>query len=178
MLEIDDAGSTNGIAYPQTATTLASGEGYGMSLSGLFVTANSSSSEDDIAEFTNSNGNFDGIIDFNDQGSTSFKNTFSSTYAADATVSGRGTVTPSRNGYDLTTYVVDSSTAVVVSTEANANDAYIALGALVKQNASAQSNLVASHLTTLRVNASPRAKSARKGTPHTRPTNAPRTRSK
>jgi hypothetical protein len=178
MLEIDDAGSTNGIAYPQTATTLASGEGYGMSLSGLFVTASSSSSEDDIAEFTNNNGNFNGIIDFNDQGSTSFKNTFSSTYAADATVSGRGTVTPSQNGYDLTTYVVDSSTAVVVSTEANANDSYIALGALVKQNASAHSNLVASHLTTLRVNASPRAKSARKGRPHTRPTNALRARSK
>ncbi|MBZ5684140.1 MAG: hypothetical protein LAP86_03825 [Acidobacteriia bacterium] len=178
MLEIDDAGSTNGIAYPQTATTLASGEGYGMNLSGLFVTANSGSSEDDIAEFTNNNGHFNGIIDFNDQGSTSFKNTFSSTYAADATVSGRGTVTPGRNGYDLTTYVVDSSTAVVVSTEANVNDAYIALGAFVKQNASAQSNVVASHLTTLRVNASPRAKSARKGTPHTRPTNAPRTRSK
>ena len=178
MLEIDDAGSTNGIAYPQTATTLASGEGYGMNLSGLFVTANSGSSEDDIAEFTNNNGNFSGIIDFNDQGSTAFKNTFTSTYAADPTVSGRGTVVPGQNSYNLTTYVVDSSTAVVVSTEANMNDAYIALGALVKQNASAQSNVVASHLATLRVNVSPRAKSARKGTPHTRPTNAPRTRSK
>jgi len=178
MLEIDDAGSTNGIAYAQSATTLASGEGYGMNLSGLFATANGSSSEDDIAEFTNNNGNFSGIIDFNDQGSTSFKNTFTSTYTADPTVSGRGTVTPGRNAYNLTTYVVDSSTAVVVSTEANVNDAYIALGALVKQNASAQSNLVASHLATLRVNASPRAKSARKGAPHTRSATAPRTRSK
>jgi hypothetical protein len=142
MLEVDDGGMTNGIAYPQTATTLASAEGYGMNLSG----ATSTSAEDDIAEFTNNNGGFGGIIDFNDQGSTSFKNSFSANYAADATVAGRGTVTHPKNGYLLTTYVVDNSTAVAVSTDPN----LVALGALVKQNASAKSNVVAAHLAVLR----------------------------
>ena len=146
MLEIDDGGMTNGIAYSQSATTLASGEGYGMNLSG----ATSNTSEDDIAEFTNNNGSLAGIIDINDQGSTSFKNSFSATYAADPTVPGRGTVTPTSNGYLLTTYVVDSGTTVAVSTDPS----IVALGALVKQNATAKSNAVANHLTVLRINPS------------------------
>ncbi len=148
MLEIDNGGMTNGIAYPQSTTTLASGEGYGMNLSGATSTP---SSEDDIAEFTNNNGSFAGIIDFNDQGATSFKNTFSATYAADPTVSGRGTVTNPKNGYLLTTYVVDSATTVAVSTDPG----FVALGALVKQNAAAaRSNVVANHLAVLRINPS------------------------
>jgi hypothetical protein len=174
MLEIDDGGSTNGIAYPQSATALASVEGYGMNLSGVVFNSSSSSAEDDIAELTNNNGTFNGIIDFNDQGSTSFKNTFTASYAADSSVSGRGTVTPTKNGYFLTLYIVDSATAVAVSTDGG----FVALGALVKQNSSAQSNVVASHLATLRVNASPHAKSDRKGAPHTRSTSTPNTRSK
>lgn len=146
MLEIDDGGMTNGIAYLQSATTLASGEGFGMGLSG--VTSNSA--EDDIAEFTNNNGRFTGIIDFNDQGSTSFKNSFSADYAADAAVAGRGDVSPNSNGFFLATYVVDSNTAVAVSSDQN----FVGLGALVKQNSSASSNVVANHLAVLRVNAS------------------------
>jgi len=146
ILEIDNGGMTNGIAYPQSTTTLASGEGYGMNLSG----ATSNSSEDDIAEFTNNNGSFTGIVDVNDQGATSFKNTFSATYTADPTVSGRGTVANPKNGYLLTTYVVDSATTVVVSTDPS----IVALGALVKQNAAAKSNVVANHLAVLRINPS------------------------
>jgi hypothetical protein len=146
MLEIDDGGMTNGIAYAQSATTLASGEGYGMNLSG--VTTNSA--EDDIAEFTNNNGNFSGIIDINDQGATSFKNTFSASYAADSTVAGRGVVTPTTNGFFLTTYVVDGSTTVAVSSDNN----FVGLGALVQQNSSAKSNVVANHLAVLRINPS------------------------
>jgi hypothetical protein len=145
MLEIDDGGMTNGVAYTQTAgPTLASGEGYGLNLSG----ATPNSAEDDIVEFTNNNGTFGpGIIDFNDQGTTSFKNTFNSSYVADGTVPGRGTVTPSNsNGYLLTTYTVDSNTTVAVSTDPN----YVALGALVKQNATAKSNVAVTHLSVLR----------------------------
>jgi hypothetical protein len=146
MLEIDDGGMTNGIAYAQSATTLASGEGYGMNTSG----ATTNSAEDDIAEFTNNNGQFNGIIDVNDQGTTSFKNTFSANYAADSVVAGRGAVTPTRNGFFLTTYVVDSSTAVAVSSD----NTFVGLGALVKQNSSAKSNVVANHLAVLRINPS------------------------
>jgi hypothetical protein len=166
MLEIDDGGSTNGIAYPQSATTLASGEGYGMNLSGVAFNSNSSTAEDDIAEFTNNNGIFGpGIIDFNQQGSTSFKNTFSATYSADASVAGRGTVTPEKNAVFMTTYVIDSSTAVAVSTD----NAFVGLGALVTQNSSARSNLVASHLSVLRVRPSARANAVTRKVPPTRP---------
>ena len=167
MLEIDNGGSTNGVAYPQTATTLASGQGFGMNLTGVSFSASSSTAEDDIAEFTNNNGTFGpGIIDFNQQGSTSFRNNFSALYSADTTVAGRGTVNPKSNGVFMTTYVVDGSTAVAVSTD----QAFVGLGALVQQNASANSNIVANHLAVVRVAASARMKmnSARKKTPPTR----------
>jgi hypothetical protein len=150
LVEIDGLGTTNGVAYPQAASpTLASGEGYGMNLSGLFLQSGgvSPNAEDDIAEFTNNNGTFGpGIIDFNGQGSVQFKNTFQATYAADNTVAGRGTVTPSNNGYLLTTYTVDGTTTVAVSTDPQ----LVALGALVKQNATAKSNTAAAHLSVLR----------------------------
>ena len=154
ILEIDDGGMTNGIAYAQSATTLASGEGYGMNLSG----ATSSSTEDDIAEFINNNGGFNGIIDINDQGSTSFKNSYSGAYTADTTVPGRGTVANTKNSPLLTTYVVDSSTTIAVSTDPN----MVALGALVTQNSSAKSNATATHLAVLRMTPSARMKLIRK----------------
>ena len=152
MLEIDDGGITNGIAYAQSASSLASGEGYGLNQTGVFFDNMSSfsSAEDDIAEFTNNNGSFSGIIDGNQQGSLAFKNSFSADYSADATVAGRGSVSPANNGYFLTTYVVDNSTAVAVSSD----NTFVGLGAFVKQNSSARSNVVANHLAVLRVNAS------------------------
>jgi hypothetical protein len=160
MLEIDDGGMTNGIAYAQKATTFASGEGYGMNLSG--ATANSS--EDDIAEFTNNNGSFSGIIDFNDQGSLSFRNAYGGNYTADTAVPGRGTVANTKNGPLLTTYVIDSSTSVAVSTDPK----MVGLGALVTQNSGAKSNVVAKHLAVLRTTLSPRMKSAKKKSAATR----------
>jgi hypothetical protein len=45
---------------------------------------------------------------------------------------------------------VDSSTAVAVSSD----NTFVGLGALVMQNSSAKSNVVANHLAVLRVNAS------------------------
>ncbi|HXJ88648.1 MAG TPA: hypothetical protein VMS18_17640 [Candidatus Binatia bacterium] len=160
LLEIDDGGSTNGIAYLQSATSLASGVGYGMNLTG--VTTNSS--EDDVAEFTNNNGVFKGIIDINDQGSTSFKNAFSGIYSADDTIPGRGGVGQTTNAPLLTTYVIDGSTAVAVS----ADTGFVGLGALVAQNASAKSNVVASHLSVLRSRPSAHSNSTRNRTPPTR----------
>ncbi len=152
LLEIDDGGSTNGIAYPQSATSLASGASYGMNLSG----ATTSSSEDDVAQFTNNNGAFSGIIDINDQGSTNFRSAFSGSYSADTTIAGRGSVVHTNNAPLLTTYVIDNSTAVTVS----ADTGFVGLGALVTQNASAKSNVVASHLSVLRIR--PSAHAARK----------------
>jgi hypothetical protein len=160
ILEIDNGGLTNGVAYTQNTTTLASGQGYGMNLSG----ATSTSSEDDIAEFTNKSGSFSGIIDTNDQGATSFKNSYSGSYSADTTFPGRGTVANTQNGPLLTTYVVDSSTTVALSTDRN----LVGLGALVTQNSSAKSQAVANHLAVLRTTPSSRMKFAKKKSAATR----------
>ena len=152
ILEIDGFGTTNGVAYSQAASpTFASGEGYAMNLSGVFLQNSglgaTTNAEDDIAEFTNNNGTLGpGIIDFNGQGTLQFKSTFQASYTADGTVPGRGTVAPSNNGYLLTTYTVDGTTTVAVSTDPS----LVALGVLVKQNATAKSNAAATHLSVLR----------------------------
>ena len=180
MLEIDNGGITNGVTYAQTATSLASGEGYGLSQTGVFFDGvQFSTAEDDIAEFTNNNGRFNGIIDVNQQGTLFFKNSFSADYTADTTVIGRGSVSPNSNGYFLTTYVVDNSTAVAVSSD----NTFVGLGVLAKQNSSAKSNAIANHLAVLRVNSSAhvRNSTAKKASPahsstiHTQ--NGPKSRS-
>jgi len=162
MLEIDGGGTTNGIAYAQTGTTLASGQGFGMNLSGVFLdnSTGSSNQEDDIAEFTNNNGAFSGIIDFNDQGSLTFRQSFRASYEADTTVPGRGTVSPMTNAVGLNTYAVDDATTVAVSIDST----FVALGALVQQNSSAKSNAAVAHLAVLKAAqpAMQRAKSAKR----------------
>jgi hypothetical protein len=68
LLEADDFGGIEaGVAYPQTSTSLAPAQGYGMNLSG----ANGDGEVDMIAEFvTNSSGGFSsGLYDVNNAGS-------------------------------------------------------------------------------------------------------------
>jgi hypothetical protein len=151
LLEIDNAGVTTGVAYAQSATTLADSEGYGMNLSG-----NNGGEEDDIAEFTNSSGSFTGVIDVNDGGQLMFAQKFTSTYAADTTVPGRGVVTPGSNAFNLVTYVVDSSRTVFVETDST----QVGLGAFVQQNASASSNAAQRQLAVLGVTMKPTTKSS------------------
>jgi hypothetical protein len=143
LLEVDNGGVTDGVAYTQAGSpTLASGQGYGMNLAGF-----NGVEEDDIAEFTNNSGKFTGHVDLNDVGSTTFGETFTSTYAADSAVPGRGVVTPGSNAFNLVTYVVDSSTAVFVETDSN----QVGLGSFTTQNATASSNAAARQLTVLRL---------------------------
>jgi hypothetical protein len=107
-----------------------------------------STEEDDIAEFTNTNGSLSpGIIDFNDTGSMSFGLKFSSSYAADSTVSGRGVVTPNSNSYNLVTYALDNSSEVVLSIDGS----LVGLGSIVQQNSTAKANAAAAHLSVLRL---------------------------
>lgn len=146
LLEIDNGGLTGGAAYAQStsSTSLASGQGYGLNLSGA---SSGGTEEDDIAEFTNTSNALTGIIDVNDQGtSTLFDNSYSATYAADSTVTGRGTVTPTKNAYYMTTYVIDASNAAVVSTDAN----LVAVGTLSTQNATEASSAASTRLTLLK----------------------------
>jgi len=153
ILEIDDGGVTDGVAYAQGASpTLASGQGYGMNLSGF-----NGVEEDDIAEFTNTNGTWAGHVDFNDEGVTDFGETYTSNYAADSSVPGRGVVTPTNaNSFNLVTYVVDSSSVVFVETDST----QVGMGSFGTQNASADSNAAARLLTVLQLK--PGAKNAAK----------------
>ncbi len=152
MLEIDNAGITSGIAYPQTSTTLASDQGYGFNLTG----ENTSSEEDDVAEFTNTNGTFAGLIDFNDQGQTTANQNFGSVYTADSTIPGRGLIAPTKNAFNLVSYVVDDSTSIFVEVDNN----QVALGSFGLQTPSTKSNLAAMQLVALRQK--PGAKNARR----------------
>jgi len=145
LLEIDNAGLTGGTAYSQTSTSLASAEGYAFNLTG--ANFNLGAEEDDIAEFTNTNGSFSGIIDFNDQGSTAYGQRFTSTYAADSNVAGRGLISPGANGFNLVSYVVDGSTSVFVEIDNN----QVGIGSYSLQTPSgAKSNFAVTHLATLR----------------------------
>lgn len=167
LLEIDDGGITDGTAFAQTpGASLASSQGYGMNLNGVVVINSISgvttTEEDDIAEFTNSNGSLSpGIIDFNDTGSMSFGLKFSSTYAADSTVSGRGVITPNSNSYNLVTYALDNSSEVVLSIDGN----LVGLGSVVQQNSTSKANAAAAHLSVLRL-AAGTAKAAKRRIQH------------
>ncbi len=144
LLEIDANGITSGVAMLQSSTTLASGQGYGLNLTGV----NPNGEEDDIAEFTNTNGSFSGLVDFNDLGTLNGNRSFTGTYTADSTNSGRGQITSS--SFNLISYVVDNSTSVFVEVDTNPNP-QVGLGAFQLQNASAKSNLAARHLAALRL---------------------------
>lgn len=152
LLEIDNAGVTAGVAYPQTSTTLASG-GYGFNLTGINAGNGSGSFEEDaIAQFTNTGGTFTGLIDFNDQGiGTSYGLGFGSTFAADGTIPGRGVITPTNNAFNLISYVVDNSTSVFVEVEPDGSQ--LGLGSFTLQPSAAKSNLAVTHLATLHLKA-------------------------
>jgi hypothetical protein len=89
LLEIDGTGVTSGVAFVQSSTTLAASQGYGLNLTAVNVgNGTGAFEEDDIAEFTTSSSGFSGLIDLNDQGSTSFDKTLDGNYSVS---NGRGT---------------------------------------------------------------------------------------
>jgi hypothetical protein len=154
LLEIDSGtttGITTGAAYTQTSPlpTFASGQGYGMNLSGLFLgSATIPASEvDDIAEFTANNGTLTaGIIDENSPALTSpiFDVALvNGTYGAiDSNgrygISAQAGQTNSSNttlngGFALTLYTVDGTTFPFIEVDGG----QVATGVVVLQNSSA-----------------------------------------
>ncbi|MGA9390279.1 MAG: hypothetical protein WBV69_07510 [Candidatus Sulfotelmatobacter sp.] len=120
LLETDNLGISAGAAFPQSATTFAASQGYGLNLTG----SNSNGEVDDIAEFTaNSGGTLsNGLIDENDEGSLASDQKLGSggTYTFDSTGSGRGilsypaTDTTFIGTLNLAFYVANSSTAIFI----------------------------------------------------------------
>jgi autotransporter family porin len=120
LLEIDDAGITSGVAYPQTSTALAASQGYGLNLSGLNLSNILSGSgglfeEDDIAEFTTTSSGFSGIVDFNDEGTLTPDKALTGTYPAAVDSNGRGTVTTNYFNYNF--YVIDGDSFVLLEVD-------------------------------------------------------------
>jgi hypothetical protein len=142
LVEIDSNGITSGVAFAQTGTALQATQGYGMNLAAV----NSSSFEDDIAEFTTTSNKFSGLIDINDQGlQSSFGQGLTGSYTADSPATGRGVITS--GAFNGAYYTVDNSNALFLETDSN----QLGVGALQIQTASAMSNLTASHLAMLRL---------------------------
>lgn len=154
LLEIDSAGITAGTLFAQgSSTTLASAQGYGVNLTGTVIVLDEfgdeiPEEEDDIVEFTDNSGTLGpGVIDVNDGGSPTYGKAYSASYSADTTVSGRGTITPSENAYQLVTYGTDNGSQVVVSIDPN----FLGVGFIEQQNATEKSNAAMAHLASLRL---------------------------
>jgi hypothetical protein len=133
MLETDSAAITSGAAFAQTSQTLAASQGYGLNLS-AFNTGGFE--EDDIAEFTTTSSSFTGIVDINDEGTTSFDQAFSSMTYNPPDSTGRGSATTIEHGNPYISYnfyVINSSTVLLLETDST----QIGAGTIELQSASA-----------------------------------------
>lgn len=145
MVEVDGLGVTSGVAYLQTGTALAATQGYAFNLT---ASNGNGFEEDDIAEFTTTSSSFSGVIDINDQGTTSFKQTLNGTYTADSNpVTGRGTI--SANAFNGAYYTIDNSTALFLEADSD----QLGVGSMQLQTvpSATSSNLTAMHLSMLRL---------------------------
>jgi len=137
LLEIDSSGAigfngvTVGTTFVQTSTSIAASQGYGLNLSGINITNGVTAffEEDDIAEFTTTSTGFAGIVDLNDEGTTTFDQSLSGSYTAPS--GGRGTFTTS-NFVNGNFYAVNGSTLLVLETDSN----QIGLGIFEQQGGS------------------------------------------
>lgn len=145
LVEIDGNGDTAGVAFSQTSASLTSAQGYGLNLSGSNGIGRE---EDDIAEFITTSNGLNGLIDSNNLGQTQFDQTLTATYSMDSPATGRGVLTA--NNFSGPFYVVNSSNVLLVEAD---GATHLGLGAFQRQNATAASNLAASHLAVLRLQA-------------------------
>jgi hypothetical protein len=134
LLEADNGGITGGVAYPQSNTSFASGQGYGLNLTGT----NESSEEDDIAEFTNTNNTLSGLIDVNDEGATNSPQNFSGTYTPDTTNLGRALITTTSGGVNLMSYTLDGTNTIFIEID----DYQVAVGSIGQQASESQGAIV------------------------------------
>lgn len=153
MLEMDNGGLLGGVALAQSSgASIASSQGYGLGLAAVNVGGfNGSFEEDNIAEFTITNGAFNGLIDINDQGSLSFNQRFSGSVSMDTPATGRGSLTS--NVFNGVCYAVDDSTVLFLETDTN----QVGTGAFQLQTPGAKSKLAAARTTVLHLTPAARA---------------------
>ena len=137
LLEIDGLGITSGAAYAQTSTSLAASQGYGLNLSALNlnevgVNQIARIEEDDIAEFTATTSSLSGLVDLNTGGGMpTLGKTLTGSFPTPVDSNGRGTATTTSFDFDF--YVVNSSTFLLLVT--NAQTGKIGTGIFELQNA-------------------------------------------
>jgi hypothetical protein len=151
LLEIDGAGISAGNALTQTNTSLAASQGYGVDISASNIASGSLFEEDDIAEFTSTSSGFSGLVDVNDDGTTSFDKTFDGTYSSLSGPAGRYQVTVNEssglpNGLSGAVYTVDGSTLLFLEVDSF----QIGTGMLQVQNASGSDAQVSHHVNVFR----------------------------
>lgn len=130
MLETDSSGAlTSGTAYAQTSQAIQASLGYGLNLSAFNIAG--PFEEDDIAEFVTTSNGFTGILDINDEGSTTFKQPLTGSYTPDSPATGRGFATTT-NFFSFEYYVVNASTVVFLETDST----QVGVGTLELQSAS------------------------------------------
>jgi hypothetical protein len=156
LLEADNGGITGGVAYPQNSTSFASGQGYGLNLTGT----NTSSEEDDIAEFTNTSNALSGLIDVNDEGATNPPQNFTGTYTADTSNPGRALITTTSGGVNLMSYTVDGTNSIFIEFD----DYQVAVGS-IGQQASESQGAIATRMAVLRPRATARGAWKKKPAP-------------
>ena len=165
MMEIDNEGILTGAAYPpQTpGATFAASQGYGLNLSGLFLSEEGTAEVDDIAEFSTSasgstcasnSATLCGLIDENYTGAGSqqyYGQILDGTYGsvdtsgryAISAVTGTTNNAGTLNGeLGLTLYTVDGTTFPFIESDTT----QISTGVMVLQNAAATSDSQAHHL--------------------------------
>lgn len=127
LLEIDDGGITSGVAFGQTATTLAASQGFGLNLTGF-----NSVEEDDIAEFTTTSTGFSGILDQNDDSNPlNFDKALTGSFPTGVDSNGRGTA--STNYFNFDFYVVNNSTCILLEVDTT----QVGLGTFEEQSGTA-----------------------------------------
>jgi hypothetical protein len=146
MLETDSIALASGAAFTQTSTTLAASQGYGLNLSAIVIPGNFAApfEEDDIAEFVTTSTGFSGIVDINDDGLTSFKQTLTGTYPFAVDSTGRGGA--NTNIFNYFFYVVNSTTFLLLEADGN----QIGVGTFQLQNTPGSAAAAQAHFLTVR----------------------------
>jgi hypothetical protein len=139
LLEIDGANLTVGAAFAQTAgAAIAASQNYGLNLTATNTSngAGAFFEEDDIAQFLTSSSGFSGIVDINDEGTTTFDQPLTGTYPSATSVT---TSIGSNEFVSFNFYPVSNSQFLLLETD---ND-QIGIGSFELQ--SAPSSAAASH---------------------------------
>jgi hypothetical protein len=152
LLESDNLGVTGGVAYPQNSTSFASGQGYGLNLTGFNFDVGTEA--DAIAEFTNANNVLTGLIDVNNAGATNSPQNFNATYVADSSNPGRALITANSNNSptpNLASYTVDGTNTIFIEFDPD----QVAIGSIGQQAAENQ-GAIATRMAVLRSRTLPR----------------------